>query len=793
MRRRSRFEIKLLTVLLITIICYPLVMRAWCETQSNLMDSLEELSIIQDGDFWVIYLKEPHQELVRLAPEVWQGNANIFHTEGFIRVGHFWSQFLMLSPGKWLTDRVESEGEHLTYFNVLINEGKIIWYIGTWGFRDYFNTTAEHFVWVHQNYTFHLVNVDMIVLNDIQDVGAVWVELMNDRDVYSQVVSKTHDGIIQRNIVGSSGEHFLDEYTLDEECWISLQDPLKGQLGSPALIMLDSSHFVRPRWYDGIGIDNIELHLLNPRQTRTLHKGDKFRLQYLLVTGPVSIGHEWIDPTIEEARPVIELIKSRAIKTTSNISCFVNPATVEINQSIRTFGSIKPPIQEAVLTLTYTKPDSSTLTRTVTSGADGSYNYTYKPDDTGSWSVRASWKGDAQYEGAISSDVYFTVIKTSTTISITLSSSEVTKGGSITVSGSIRPAVSGAELSITFTKPDGSTFLRTTTTGSDGSYSDYYSPTETGSWNVKASWEGNTVHEGSTSQTLEFSVVEAPPPGSLKIIVKDENGNLISGATVSSTSQPSGQQTLGGSSGTDGSVLFSDVKSGSYTFQASKNGYVTKSVSVSAKAGETTELTITIEKEAPPAEEKKGCIIATTTYGSELSPEVQFLRGFRDKTVLNTFAGKNFMTVFNAWYYSFSPTIASAIAVNNALRWFMKILLYPLIGILHIASTTYSILILDPELAVVLSGLVASSLIGITYFAPIALIFCLVEKVKIPTMALRAQSLIWVISIGCLTIAEIVQWSGLMMFSTAMFVLATASLTTLASMKYLTERILDYL
>ena len=41
--------------------------------------------------------------------------------------------------------------------------------------------------------------------------------------------------------------------------------------------------------------------------------------------------------------------------------------------------------------------------------------------------------------------------------------------------------------------------------------------------------------------------------------------------------------------------------------------------------------------------EKKGCIIATSTYGSELSPEVQFLREFRDDTVLNTFAGSGFM------------------------------------------------------------------------------------------------------------------------------------------------------
>jgi len=35
--------------------------------------------------------------------------------------------------------------------------------------------------------------------------------------------------------------------------------------------------------------------------------------------------------------------------------------------------------------------------------------------------------------------------------------------------------------------------------------------------------------------------------------------------------------------------------------------------------------------------------------GSELSQEVQFIREFRDKNQLKTFAGKNLMSFFNAW------------------------------------------------------------------------------------------------------------------------------------------------
>ena len=112
-----------------------------------------------------------------------------------------------------------------------------------------------------------------------------------------------------------------------------------------------------------------------------------------------------------------------------------------------------------------------------------------------------------------------------------------------------------------------------------------------------------------------------------------------------------------------------------------------------------------------------GCLIATATYGSELSPEVQFLRDFRDYQILHTFAGSNFMYAFNSWYYSFSPTVADYIATHESSRTVMKFILYPLIGVLHISSASYSALAFEPELAALFAGIVASSLIGLVYLA----------------------------------------------------------------------------
>jgi hypothetical protein len=83
------------------------------------------------------------------------------------------------------------------------------------------------------------------------------------------------------------------------------------------------------------------------------------------------------------------------------------------------------------------------------------------------------------------------------------------------------------------------------------------------------------------------------------------------------------------------------------------------------------------------------CIVATATYGSELSPEVQFLRSFRDRIVRKTFAGDSFMAAFNTWYYSFSPPVADLIASHDLAKEVVKVGLYPLIGILHVAAAAH--------------------------------------------------------------------------------------------------------
>ena len=75
-----------------------------------------------------------------------------------------------------------------------------------------------------------------------------------------------------------------------------------------------------------------------------------------------------------------------------------------------------------------------------------------------------------------------------------------------------------------------------------------------------------------------------------------------------------------------------------------------------------------------------GCLIATAAFGSELAPQVQFLREIRDNTVLQTESGTSFMTSFNQFYYSFSPTVADYERDNPVFKESVKITLTPLLA-----------------------------------------------------------------------------------------------------------------
>ena len=121
-----------------------------------------------------------------------------------------------------------------------------------------------------------------------------------------------------------------------------------------------------------------------------------------------------------------------------------------------------------------------------------------------------------------------------------------------------------------------------------------------------------------------------------------------------------------------------------------------------------------------------GCLIATAAFGSELAPQVQFLREIRDNTVLQTESGFTFMTGFNQFYYSFSPAVADYERENPAFKEAVKITLTPLLTSLTLLQ--YADIDSESEMLGYGIGVILLN-IGMYFVAPAVLIMAVRKRI----------------------------------------------------------------
>jgi len=129
-------------------------------------------------------------------------------------------------------------------------------------------------------------------------------------------------------------------------------------------------------------------------------------------------------------------------------------------------------------------------------------------------------------------------------------------------------------------------------------------------------------------------------------------------------------------------------------------------------------------------EDKKkggGCLIATAAFGSEMAPQVQFLRDIRDNTVLQTESGTSFMAGFNQFYYSFSPVVADYERENPAFKEAVKITLTPLLTSLTLLQ--YADIDSESEMLGYGIGIILLN-IGMYFVAPAVLLSVCIRKIS---------------------------------------------------------------
>jgi peptide/nickel transport system substrate-binding protein len=195
------------------------------------------------------------------------------------------------------------------------------------------------------------------------------------------------------------------------------------------------------------------------------------------------------------------------------------------------------------------------------------------------------------------------------------------------------------------------------------------------------------------------------------------------------------------------------------------------------------------DNQPPPSgtnNQPSGCLIATAAFGSELTPQVQYLRNFRDNYILSTASGSAFMNIFNSVYYSFSPQVADYERENPWLQKTVKISLYPLFGILMLSERAHSS-VGGGEAGAVLAGTTVSVLIGAVYLSlPAAALNFVKGGNRKFSLNFKGITIVLVVLGGltaAIAIGAVAGNTSLLSVTSATFVLVTTGISALAAGK----------
>jgi len=330
---------------------------------------------------------------------------------------------------------------------------------------------------------------------------------------------------------------------------------------------------------------------------------------------------------------------------------------------------------------------------------------------------------------------------------------------------------------------------------SNGYYSISYSLTQTGhvySWYATASKSG---YSPVASSTLTFSYLSQSVTSTTP--TSTTTSYMATTTTATTTTSITTTTTLSLSTTIVTTLVFTNytfTSSGTTTITSTQTAMVgsTSTVfSIPTTTPDTTTVSNTVTSYSIPL--IPSCLIATAAYGSPLSPQVQALRSFRDGLVLKTFAGSQFMKAFNAWYYSFSPSVAPIVSNWPSLAAIVRTLIYPLLGILQVAASAHTISDCNSELGVTIAGLLASCLIGLVYHTPwITALLIAARKKRHFEMKLRYLVPFlgaWIASLIMIGIAGFFIAPLLMMLATAAFVLLTLGLSATVAATLITRKL----
>jgi hypothetical protein len=184
------------------------------------------------------------------------------------------------------------------------------------------------------------------------------------------------------------------------------------------------------------------------------------------------------------------------------------------------------------------------------------------------------------------------------------------------------------------------------------------------------------------------------------------------------------------------------------------------------------------------------CPVAYVTGGTALEPYANFLRNFRNNAIQNSTAGREFLLTFNSWYYSWAPSLSYSTSNNPWLFKAVQAGVYPLIGVLYASYYSYGLVApFSAEAGAITAGIVAASLIGAIYLAPVAYLSIRIVRrhgrLHISKQVAGSSSIWFAASVLTCVVAYATSSGVLLAIATSSIVLSTLSLGSLLGAKVL--------
>ncbi len=197
-----------------------------------------------------------------------------------------------------------------------------------------------------------------------------------------------------------------------------------------------------------------------------------------------------------------------------------------------------------------------TLPATAKTNGRGHFALTFTPKAPGLWTFQVTWNGDRAHASTHGPECAVLVSPPPPPVptALTVRCQPGTASTPVSIGGTLTPAVSGARIKLTYQRQGvpTDTIVDTVSAAAGGSFADQPVPDAAGTWDVVASYAGDTNHQASTSSACQFTVATQSaaltlscPPGSSLGKILSVSGTLTPGVLGTSVTLTYTHQTQG--------------------------------------------------------------------------------------------------------------------------------------------------------------------------------------------------------------------------------------------------------